>query len=116
MPGDVQSESPSTARAAFSSPTTSAMRSGASAVRNRVFQYADLVDLDLHLVAGLHPDRRRAPRADAAGSAGDQHVAGLKRRPGRAVLDDLRDLEDHLLGSGVLHPLAVEAAGERHLG
>jgi hypothetical protein len=27
----------------------------------------DLVDLDLDLVAGLHPHRRRAPRAHAAG-------------------------------------------------
>src|SRR5438105_4625112 len=87
-----------------------------SAVGDRVLEDADLVDLDLDLVAGLHPDGRVAPRADAAWRAGDEHIARHERCPGRDVLDDLRDLEDHLLGGGVLHALAVQAAGERHLG
>src|SRR5438874_12152550 len=84
-----------------------------SAVGDRVLEDADLVDLDLDLVAGLHPDRRVAARAGAAGRAGDEHVARLERGPARDVLDDLRDLEDHLLGGGVLHALAVQAARQR---
>src|SRR5882672_5332145 len=83
------------------------------AIGDRVLEDADLVDLDLDLVAGLHPDRRVAARADAAGRAGDEHVARLQRGPARDVLDDLRDLEDHLLGGGVLHALAVQAARQR---
>src|SRR5688572_30774504 len=75
-----------------------------------VLEDADLVDLDLNVVAGLHPDRRGAPRADSARRAGDDHVARHERGPGRDVLDDLRDLEDHLLGGCVLHALAVQAA------
>src|SRR6478736_2152 len=81
-----------------------------SAIGDPVLEDADLVDLDLHPVAGLHPDRRGAARADAARRAGDQHVAGLELGPRRDVLDDLGDLEDHLLGGGVLHALAVQAA------
>src|SRR3954468_14557053 len=83
-------------------------------VGNRVLEDAGLVDLDLDLVAGLHPERGIAPRADAAGRAGDQHVARDERGPGRHVFDDLRDPEDHLLGARVLHALAVQSAGERH--
>src|SRR3954463_6990140 len=86
-----------------------------SAVGDRVLEDADLVDLDFDLVAGLHPQRRIAARADAAGRAGDQHVAGLQRRPCRDVLDDLGDLENHLLGGRVLHALAVQAARELEL-
>src|SRR4051812_13336766 len=85
-----------------------------SAVGDGVLQDADLVDLHFHLVAGLHPHRRVAARADAAGRAGNQHVARQERGPGGDILDDLRDLEDHLLGARVLHALAVQPAGERY--
>src|SRR3954462_5749025 len=83
-----------------------------SAVGDRVLEDADLVDLDFDLVARLHPQWRIAPRADAAGRAGDQHVAGLQGRPCPDVLDDIGDIEDHLLRGGVVHALAVQAAGE----
>src|SRR4051794_15594627 len=76
-----------------------------SAIGDAVFEDADLVDLDLHLVAGLHPERRRAARAHAAWRSRHQHVAGQQRGPGGDVLDDLGDLENHLLGGGVLHAL-----------
>src|SRR3954468_19090137 len=85
-------------------------------VGDRILENADLVDLDLDLVAGLHPERGGAPRAHAARRAGDQHVARDERGPGRHVFDDLRDLEDHLLGARVLHALAVQPAGECHRG
>src|SRR3954465_3589089 len=74
-----------------------------SAVRDAVFEDADLVDLDLHLVAGLHPEGRCAARAYAAWRSRHQHVPWQERSPRRHVLDDLRNLENHLLGGGVLH-------------
>src|SRR4051812_37961824 len=82
----------------------------ASAIGDAVLEDANPVDLDLDLVARLHPYGRGASRADAAGGARDEHVARNERGPRRDVLDDLRDLEDHLLGAGVLHALAVQAA------
>src|SRR5918999_684030 len=92
------------------------MVSRVSAIGDAVLEDADLVDLDLDLVAGLHPYRGIPARADATGRARDQHVAGQERGPGGYVFDDLGNLEDHLLGGGVLHALAVQAAGERHRG
>src|SRR4051794_30491589 len=74
------------------------MLSIGSAVRDAVLEDADLVDLDLHLVAGLHPQRRGATRAHAAWRARHQNVAWQQRGPGGDVLDDLGDLENHLLG------------------
>src|SRR5258706_167137 len=47
-----------------------------SAIGDGVLEDADLVDLDLDPVARLHPERRVAPGADAAGCPGHQHVAG----------------------------------------
>ena len=60
-------------------------------------------DLDLDRVAGLHPDRRLAPRADAARRARHDDVAGLELRPRRAVLDELRHVEAQLADALVLH-------------
>src|SRR3954471_19168741 len=74
-----------------------------SAIGDAVFEDADLVDLDLDLVAGLHPQRRGATCAHAAWRARHEHIARQERGPGRDVLDDLRNLENHLLGGGVLH-------------
>src|ERR1041384_1283146 len=49
-------------------------------VFDRVAQRADLLNLDLDDVAGLHPDRLWLTRmADAGRRAGKQHVAGLQR-------------------------------------
>src|SRR5262245_27751273 len=69
-------------------------------------------DLDLELVAGLHPERRLAPGADAVGRAGGDDVARLQRGHGREIFDDGRDIEDHVIGRVVLHHLTVQPRRE----
>src|SRR5581483_5522072 len=59
-------------------------------------------------IARLHPQRRGAAGADAAWRAGDDHVARLEPREGRAVFDLARDIENHLADEGILNHLAVE--------
>ena len=48
---------------------------------DEVAQRADLDDLGLHDVAGLHEFRRVAGDADAGRGAGGDDVAGLEREP-----------------------------------
>src|ERR1700704_871972 len=57
---------------------------GLTLVHDAVAQRADVRDFHLQHIAGLHPDRRSAPRADAVGRAGGDDVAGRQRREGRA--------------------------------
>ena len=52
-------------------------------------QHADVRDLDLQHVAGLHPERRLAAVADALRRAGGDDVAGMQRGEVRAEADDL---------------------------
>ena len=78
-------------------------------VGDAVAQQADAVDLHLDDIAGLHPQRRGALGADAARGAGDDDVAGLEPREGRAVFDLSGNIEDHLADGRLLHHLAVQA-------
>src|SRR5512143_124078 len=80
---------------------------------DRIAQHADTADLDLHVVARLHPQGRCAARAHSARRARHDHVAGQELRPRRAVLDQLRDVETKLADTLVLHDLAVQARRER---
>src|SRR5882757_9424588 len=48
-------------------------------VRDRIYQHADPLDVDLAGIAVLHPDRRLARKADARGRAGHDDVARLER-------------------------------------
>src|SRR5580704_2564989 len=50
-------------------------------VDDAVDELADAFDLHDDLVAGLHPQRRITPCADAAGGARDDDVAGTKLGP-----------------------------------
>src|SRR5690606_11737075 len=54
-----------------------------------IAQHADAGDVDLDDVAGFQPERRLAPRADAARRARHEHVAGLELRPDRAIRDQI---------------------------
>src|SRR5262245_53179365 len=84
-------------------------------IRDRVTENAQIGDLDLDRIAGLHPKRRLAARADTAGRSGDDHVAGQELRPLRAILDQLRDVEAKLADALVLHDFAVQARREAQL-
>lgn len=59
---------------------------------------AEAVDLAAHHIARLQEGARVHRRADAAGRAGEQHVAGLQRHAGRKMLDLLPDVEDEVPG------------------
>ena len=72
----------------------------------------DAGDLDLDLVAALHPERRLAAQADAVGRAGGDDVARLEPGHGREIFDDGGDVEDHVIGRVVLHGLAVQPRRE----
>src|ERR1700733_10852565 len=65
-------------------------------------------NLDLDLVAPLHPERRLAAHADAVGRAGGDDVARLQPGHGREIFDDSGDIEDHVVGRVVLHGVAVQ--------
>src|SRR5260370_41262769 len=60
----------------------------------------DAGDLDLDLVAALHPERRLAAQADAVRRAGGDDVARFQPGHGREIFDDGGDLEDPVIRSG----------------
>src|SRR5688572_14000362 len=63
-------------------------------------ELADLLDLDLHRVAGL--EELAAGRADARRRAGQHQVAGMQGDRRGEMRDLLLDVEDHLAGIGIL--------------
>ena len=66
-----------------------------------VLERADILDLDFDRIAGFHgaDARRRARRDD---------VSRLQRHDARNELDELIDVEDHILRITVLLDLAIE--------
>lgn len=89
-------------------------REGSGFADDRVAQYANPFDLDLHNVARLHPYRRFASRADATRRTGHDDIAGTKRHNGRLVGDLPCNPVDHYLCGGALHFPAVQPRDERH--
>src|SRR5271167_3487547 len=81
-------------------------------VGHAVDQHADAFDLDHHLVAWLHPQRRIAAGADPGGGAGDDDVARMKLSPLRYVGDELRNWKDHLVQPRLLDRLAVQPGAD----
>src|SRR4028119_1319268 len=75
-----------------------------------VGESAEALDLDGHLVPGLHPELRVAGHANARGRAGDDDVSRPKRHASREKRHKRGDGEDHLPRSPVLYALAVEGA------
>src|SRR2546430_15542186 len=75
-------------------------------------QGADAGNLDLELVAGLHPERWLAAEPDAVRRSGGDDVARLQPGYGREIFDDGGDVEDHVIGRVVLHHVAVEPRRE----
>src|SRR5918994_982147 len=57
---------------------------------------AEALDLDGHLVPGLHPELRFAGHANTRGRAGDDDVSRHKRHAGREKGHELGNREDHL--------------------
>src|SRR5438445_12511060 len=95
----------------FYLPLTSggARRRGRSFLLARIAQHADAGHLDLDDVAILHPERRRAVGADAAGGAGDDDVTGDELGEGRAIGDQGRDVEHEVRDWCCLYLNTVEA-------
>src|SRR5258708_15424084 len=75
-------------------------------------QSPDSGNLDLDLVAALHPQRRRAAEAHAIGCAGGDDVARLQPGDGRKIFDDGCDVEDHVVRRVALHDVAVQPRHE----
>src|SRR5471032_3325533 len=75
-------------------------------------QSPDAGDLDLDLVAALHPEWRLAPKAHTIRRARGNNVARLEPSDGRKILDDGGDVEDHVVGRVVLHHGTVEPRRE----
>src|ERR1700759_5327793 len=80
--------------------------------RNRVPQRADAGDFHFYTIAGLHPYRRLAVGADAAGGSGDDDVARLQHGEGRTIGDQRRNAEHQIVQCGRLHDLAIEPADQ----
>src|SRR6266508_1239826 len=74
-----------------------------------IAQHADMVDLGLHYVAGLHILRRIEAHAHAAGRAGRDHRARLERLAERQHLDRRRNVEDQVADGRVLAGFAVQS-------
>src|SRR4051794_35253067 len=87
----------------------SAAASSGSLVDDIDLQGPDPGDLDLELVAALHPERRLAAEADTVRRAGGDHVARLQPGHGREVFDDVGDVEDHVVGGVALDFGTIEA-------
>src|SRR5580704_9293810 len=87
-------------------------RASGSLVDDIDAQSSDAGNLDLDLVAALHPERRLAAHADTVGRAGGDDIAGLEPGHGREIFDDGGDVEDHVIGRVVLHGVAVQPRRE----
>jgi hypothetical protein len=79
---------------------------------HRVFEHADSLDFDFHLVPRTEKDGRFASRADSGWSPGEDQIA---RMEGCDLGDQLRDGKDQLPGAGILHGLAVDPKGDLQL-
>src|SRR5271154_3302994 len=77
-------------------------------VRDRVDQGAEASDLHLAGVAGLHPELRLAPPADAGRGARQHDVAGLEGEGLAEEGDTGGDVEDQLASVAVLDDFTVE--------
>jgi hypothetical protein len=77
-----------------------------------MFQDAHALDFEAQLVAALEPDRGRAKGTHPGRRASRNHIARLERHETRDVFDQGVDREDHVGGTRMLHPLAVEPARE----
>jgi hypothetical protein len=81
-------------------------------VHHAVAQCADAGNLDLHGIAGLHPQRRLANEADAFRGAGGNDVAEVERQQHREIGDDGGYVEDQVVGQGALDFRAVKAGAQ----
>src|SRR5579885_2916470 len=74
-----------------------------------IFQNADAVDFHFDGLTDFHPAARLAAHADAARRPRHDHIARRERREARAIFDQARHREYHLVEIGILQPLARDA-------
>src|SRR5271170_5220555 len=82
-------------------------------LRHPIADLADLLDPQLHHVAGL--EELATAGADARRRASEDEVARIKRHAGRQLLDLLGEVEDHVAGIGILFQYAVDPQLEPEL-